>query len=124
VIWLKPLNYCFDISDDLREELHEMLTPTVLKPSKCKLDCLLNLHFYYVQFIPIPADRNYRIFGLFVINPLPTEAEKLEVDLHLARGRIVKAGMRHLGTISFNEEQASSCSLFHTLTHYLFMNVV
>ncbi|KAM0886804.1 hypothetical protein ACQ4PT_029462 [Festuca glaucescens] len=91
--------------DDLREELHEMLTPTVLKPSKCKLDCLLNLHFYYVQFIPIPADRHYRIFGLFVINPLPTEAEKLEVDLHLARGRIVKAGMRYLGTISFNEEQ-------------------
>uniref|UniRef100_A0A453CF00 Dicer dsRNA-binding fold domain-containing protein n=1 Tax=Aegilops tauschii subsp. strangulata TaxID=200361 RepID=A0A453CF00_AEGTS len=91
--------------ESLREELHEMLIPTILKPSTCKLDCPLNLHFYYIQFFPIPADRHYRIFGLFVINPLPMEAEKLEVDLHLARGRIVKAGMKHLGTISFDEEQ-------------------
>ncbi|XBJ03091.1 hypothetical protein VPH35_022331 [Triticum aestivum] len=91
--------------ESLREELHEMLIPTILKPSTCKLDCPLNLHFYYIQFFPIPADRHYRIFGLFVINSLPMEAEKLEVDLHLARGRIVKAGMKHLGTISFDEEQ-------------------
>ncbi|KAG8082637.1 hypothetical protein GUJ93_ZPchr0014g47162 [Zizania palustris] len=91
--------------ESLREELHEMLIPAVLKPSIFKLDGLLNLHFYYVKFIPIPADRRYQMFGLFVINPLPEEAETLEVDLHLARGRIVKAGIRHLGTIAFDKEK-------------------
>jgi endoribonuclease Dicer len=125
IILVIRLSYCLHISDEsLREELHEMLIPTILKPSTCKLDCPLNLHFYYVQFFPIPADRHYRIFGLFVINPLPMEAEKLEVDLHLARGRIVKAGMKHLGTISFDEEQAPSCSFFHMLTCDLLLNVV
>ncbi|KQJ83511.1 hypothetical protein BRADI_5g15337v3 [Brachypodium distachyon] len=91
--------------DSLREELHEMLIPSVLKPSRCKQDCLLDLHFYYFKFFPIPADRHYQMFGLFVINPLPEEAEKLEVDLHLARGRIVKTGIKHLGTMVFDKEQ-------------------
>uniref|UniRef100_A0A0D9W711 Dicer-like protein 4 n=1 Tax=Leersia perrieri TaxID=77586 RepID=A0A0D9W711_9ORYZ len=94
--------------ESLREELHEMLIPEVLKPSRLKLDCLSKLHFYYVRFIPIPEDRRYQMFGLFVINPLPEEAETLEVDLHLARGRIVKAGIKHLGKIAFEKEQASS----------------
>uniref|UniRef100_A0A0D9ZN12 Dicer-like protein 4 n=1 Tax=Oryza glumipatula TaxID=40148 RepID=A0A0D9ZN12_9ORYZ len=67
--------------DSLREELHEMLIPAVLKPSGLKLDCLSNLHFYYVKFIPIPEDRRYQMFGLFVINPLPVEAETLQMML-------------------------------------------
>ncbi|KAF2934887.1 hypothetical protein DAI22_04g193100 [Oryza sativa Japonica Group] len=91
--------------DSLREELHEMLIPAVLKPSGLKLDSLSNLHFYYVKFIPIPEDRRYQMFGLFVINPLPVEAETLQVDLHLARGRIVKAGIKHLGKIAFEKEK-------------------
>uniref|UniRef100_A0A0E0KSN5 Dicer-like protein 4 n=1 Tax=Oryza punctata TaxID=4537 RepID=A0A0E0KSN5_ORYPU len=67
--------------DSLREELHEMLIPAVLKPSRLKLDCLSYLHFYYVKFIPIPEDRRYQMFGLFVINPLPVEAETLQMIL-------------------------------------------
>uniref|UniRef100_A0A0D3FXT9 Dicer-like protein 4 n=1 Tax=Oryza barthii TaxID=65489 RepID=A0A0D3FXT9_9ORYZ len=67
--------------DSLREELHEMLIPAVLKPSGLKLDSLSNLHFYYVKFIPIPEDRRYQMFGLFVINPLPVEAETLQMML-------------------------------------------
>ncbi|KAL6652413.1 hypothetical protein ACP70R_011338 [Stipagrostis hirtigluma subsp. patula] len=91
--------------ESLREELHEMLIPAVLKPSRCNLDCLLNLHFYYIEFIPLPADRRYQMFGLFVINPLPKESEKLDVELHLARARIVKAGIKYLGMISFDKEE-------------------
>ncbi|XP_062184952.1 endoribonuclease Dicer homolog 4 isoform X3 [Phragmites australis] len=91
--------------EGLREELHEMLFPAVLRPSRCKLDCSLNLHFYYIEFIPIPADRRYQMFGLFVINPLPKEAEKLDVELHLAHARIVKAGIKYLGMIAFDKEE-------------------
>lgn len=101
-----------------------MLIPAVLKPSRCKLDCLLNLHFYYVEFIPIPEDRHYQMFGLFVINPLHKEAEKLKVDLHLARGRIAKAGIKHLGTIEFDKEKASSGSFVQLLTHDIVLNIV
>lgn len=89
-----------------------MLTPAVLRPSRRKLDCLLKLHFYYIEFIPIPADRRYQMFGLFVINRLPEEAEKLDVELHLARARIVKAGIKYLGMMAFNKEEALSAYLF------------
>ncbi|KAJ1271827.1 hypothetical protein BS78_06G155400 [Paspalum vaginatum] len=91
--------------ESFREELHEMLVPAVLRPSRCKLDSLLDLHFYYIEFIPKPADRRYQMFGLFVIYPLPKEAEKLDVELHLARARIVKAGMKYLGMIAFNKDE-------------------
>ncbi|KAK3144295.1 hypothetical protein QOZ80_4AG0311150 [Eleusine coracana subsp. coracana] len=91
--------------EGLREELHEMLIPAVLRPLRCKLDCSLNLHFYYIEFIPIPADRRYQMFGLFVIDPLPKEAEKLDVELHLARARIVRAGIKYIGMIGFDKEE-------------------
>ena len=105
-IWVK---YFFHFSDEsFREELHEMLIPAILRPSRYKLDCLLNLHFYYIEFIPKPADRRYQMFGLFVIDALPKEAEKLDVELHLARARIVKAGIKYLGMIAFNNEEALS----------------
>lgn len=86
-----------------------MLIPAVLKPSRYNLDCSLNLHFYYIEFIPKPADRRYQMFGLFVIDALPKEAEKLDVELHLARVRIVKAGIKYSGMITFNKEEALSC---------------
>ncbi|XP_006653591.1 endoribonuclease Dicer homolog 4 [Oryza brachyantha] len=101
--------------ESLREELHQMLIPAVLKPSRLKLDCLLSLHFYYVKFIPIPEDRRYQMFGLFVINPLPVEAETLQVDLHLARGRIVKAGIKHLGKIAFEKEKMMLAQKFQEM---------
>jgi endoribonuclease Dicer len=106
--WLNPF---FHVSDEsFREELHEMLVPAVLRPSRYKLDCLLNLHFYYIEFIPKPADRRYQMFGLFVIDALPKEAEKLDVELHLAHARVVKAGIKYLGMMTFNKEEALSCS--------------
>ncbi|GJN27074.1 hypothetical protein PR202_gb15060 [Eleusine coracana subsp. coracana] len=90
VPWTTDISESNKTDDEgLREELHEMLIPAVLRPSRCKLDCSLNLHFYYIEFIPIPADRRYQMFGLFVIDPLPKEAEKLDVELHLARARIM-----------------------------------
>ncbi|AQK44734.1 dicer-like 103 [Zea mays] len=98
-----------DDDESFREELYEMLIPAVLRPSRCKLDSSFKLHFYYIEFIPIPADRRYQMFGLFVINRLPEESEKLDVELHLARARIVKAGIKYLGKIEFNKEEALSC---------------
>ncbi|AQK44789.1 dicer-like 103 [Zea mays] len=94
-----------DDDESFREELYEMLIPAVLRPSRCKLDSSFKLHFYYIEFIPIPADRRYQMFGLFVINRLPEESEKLDVELHLARARIVKAGIKYLGKIEFNKEE-------------------
>ena len=94
-----------------------MLIPSVLRPSRCKLDCSLKLHFYYIEFIPKPADRRYQMFGLFVINRLPEESEKLDVELHLAHARIVKAGIKYLGKIEFNKEEALSCLSVQMLRH-------
>lgn len=94
-----------------------MLIPAVLRPSRCKLDCSLKLHFYYIEFIPVPADRRYQMFGLFVINRLPEESEKLDVELHLAHARIVKAGIKYLGKIEFNKEEALSCLSVQMLRH-------
>lgn len=100
-----------------------MLIPAVLRPSRCKLDSSLNLHFYYIEFIPIPADRRYQMFGLFVIDPLPKEAEKLDVELHLARARIVRAGIKYIGMIRFNGEEALSSSSFQIIIQSV-MNIL
>ncbi|XP_073000978.1 endoribonuclease Dicer homolog 4-like isoform X2 [Typha latifolia] len=91
--------------DSLREELHEMLVPAVLKESWSNLNSQINMYSYYIRFVPVPLDRDYRMFGLFVMTPLPEEAENLEVDLHLAHGRIVKAGIEALGMSTFDKEE-------------------
>lgn len=101
--------------ENLREELHAMLVPDALKISWNNLDNDINLFFYYIRFVPIPEDRQYRMFGLFVKAPLPKEAEALEVDLHLARGRIVKTGFEPLGMLTFNKEEVKNLDLVNNL---------
>ncbi|XP_010932228.2 endoribonuclease Dicer homolog 4 isoform X2 [Elaeis guineensis] len=101
--------------DNLREELHEMLVPAALKISWNNLDNDVNLFFYYIRFVPIPEDRQYQMFGLFVKAPLPKEAEALEVDLHLAHGRIVKTGFEPLGTLTFNKEETKLAENFQEM---------
>ncbi|KAJ6837174.1 endoribonuclease Dicer-like protein 4-like isoform X1 [Iris pallida] len=94
-------------SDDdcLKEELHEMLVPSVLREPWTIVDGSIDVYFYHVSFVPIPEDRHYRDFGLFLKSPLPKEAETMQVDLHLARGRIVKTGFVPFGMIKFHREE-------------------
>lgn len=94
-------------SDDdcLKEELHEMLVPAVLRESWTIVDGNIDVYFYHVSCVPIPEDRRYRDFGLFLKSPLPKEAETMHVDLHLARGRIVKTGFVPFGMIKFDREE-------------------
>jgi endoribonuclease Dicer len=83
-----------------------MRVPALLKePWLSGFDKKVDMHSYYIRFLPIPDDRDYRMFGLFLMSKLPEEAELLEVDLHLAHGRIVKTGLNRLGLISFDKEE-------------------
>ncbi|XP_020109653.1 endoribonuclease Dicer homolog 4 isoform X1 [Ananas comosus] len=96
---------CNSNEDENLRELYEMLVPSVLKASRSNFDSQINMYFYYIRLVPIPEDRQYRMFGLFVMSPLPKEAEKLEVDLHLAHGRIVEAGIEPKGMLTFCKEE-------------------
>nr|CAD1831898.1 unnamed protein product [Ananas comosus var. bracteatus] len=96
---------CNSNEDENLRELYEMLVPSVLKASWSNFDSQINMYFYYIRLVPIPEDRQYRMFGLFVMSPLPKEAEKLEVDLHLAHGRIVEAGIEPKGMLTFCKEE-------------------
>lgn len=89
----------------LREELHEMLVPAALKVPWSFADDNVDMYSYYIKCIPIPVDRNYREFGLFIKVPIPNEAGTMEVDLHLARGRIVKAGFVPTGRVTLDREE-------------------
>ncbi|XP_009418500.3 endoribonuclease Dicer homolog 4 isoform X1 [Musa acuminata AAA Group] len=88
-----------------REELYELLVPAALRRSWSNDDTNINLHFYYIRFIPKPKDRQYRMFGLFIKNPLPQEAESLKVDLHLTHGRIVETTLTPQGMTTFDKEE-------------------
>ncbi|XXG64625.1 hypothetical protein AAC387_Pa05g2523 [Persea americana] len=88
--------------ETLRGDLHEMLVPAALRVPWSDAEIPVQLNFYFIEFIPIPDDRIYCPFGLFVKSPLPREAETMNVDLHLAHGRIVKAKLIPSGTIEFD----------------------
>ncbi|KAJ3708060.1 hypothetical protein LUZ61_011765 [Rhynchospora tenuis] len=102
--------------ENLREELHEMRVPALLKESwLSSTDKEVNMHSYYIMFLPIPDDRDYRMFGLFLMSRLPEEAESLEVDLHLPRHRIVKTGLKWLGLVSFDKEEMNIAHNFQEM---------
>lgn len=84
-----------------------MLVPAVLRQSWTKSQYPVRLNFYFMQFIPDPADRIYREFGLFVKSPLPGEAEHLKVDLHLARGRSVMTKLVPSGVAEFTKDEVT-----------------
>ncbi|KAF3452999.1 hypothetical protein FNV43_RR03432 [Rhamnella rubrinervis] len=88
-----------------RGELHEMLVPAVLKEPWNELEISVYLNSYNIEFIPDPQDRIYKSFGLFVKEPLPAEAEKMELDLHLARGRSVVTKLVPSGVAEFDKDE-------------------
>ncbi|KAL0915263.1 hypothetical protein M5K25_015666 [Dendrobium thyrsiflorum] len=105
----------YNEDENLREELYEMLVPTVLKGPLPYFEEKIKLYFYYIRFIPAPDDRKYHAFGLFLKAPLPKEAEAMEVDLHLARGRIVKSGFVNCGIVTFGKEEISLAQNFQEM---------
>ncbi|KAH6779316.1 hypothetical protein C2S52_010553 [Perilla frutescens var. hirtella] len=80
-----------DLSDsDNEDELHQMLVPAALRVPWTEEENICSFSCYYVKFNPIPADRTYRKFALFVKEPLPEEAGNLSLDLCLSHGRMMK----------------------------------
>ncbi|KAL4589871.1 hypothetical protein LXL04_002782 [Taraxacum kok-saghyz] len=95
-----------DDEDNSRRELHEMLVPSALRERWIKLKrTTIRLNSYFIKFTPSPADRLYKDFGLFIRAPIPKEAEKMQLDLHLARGRSVLAEIVPCGASEFNNNE-------------------
>ncbi|KAI3796093.1 hypothetical protein L1987_38757 [Smallanthus sonchifolius] len=97
-----------DCEDDKssRRELHEMLVPNVLQEPWIKVEnTTLSLNSYLIKFNPSPADRIYKDFGLFIKKRLPQEAEKMELDLRLARGRSVLSKIVPCGVLEFTDKE-------------------
>ena len=93
--------------DGSRGELHEMLIPSAFRQGWTNKEKVIHLYSYYVKFSPIPEDRIYKKFGLFVMTHLPLEAEKMEIDLHLAHGRSVMTNLVPFGVEEFNEDEVN-----------------
>ncbi|XP_058067534.1 endoribonuclease Dicer homolog 4-like isoform X3 [Magnolia sinica] len=106
-----------DDSEDeiLREELHEMLVPAALRVPWSITENPVCLHFYFIQFIPIPDDRQYQNFGLFIKTPLPKEAETMDIDLHLKHGRIVNTTLLPSGLIEFDNNEIIQAQNFQEM---------
>ncbi|KAK4369861.1 hypothetical protein RND71_009336 [Anisodus tanguticus] len=95
---------CSD-SEDARVELHEMIVPAAFKEQWTETENPVFLNSYYIKFLPCPIDRVYKNFGLFLKAPLPQEAERMKLDLNLARGRIVKTELIPSGTTNFENNE-------------------
>nr|AUH15440.1 dicer-like 4 protein [Dimocarpus longan] len=102
--------------EDLRAELHEMLVPAALRDSWKGSESPVCLYSYYIHFIPNPPDRIYKEFSLFIKSPLPEEAEKMELDLHLARGRTVMTKLVPSGVIKFSKDEIMEAQHFQEMS--------
>ncbi|XP_065848969.1 dicer-like protein 4 isoform X2 [Euphorbia lathyris] len=98
-----------------RGELHEMLVPAILKESFTIWKNSVCLNSYYIQFSPVPEDRIYKKFGLFVKAPLPLEAEQMELELHLAHGRYVKTKLFQSGPLEFTADEIIQARKFQEM---------
>ncbi|KAL6973925.1 endoribonuclease Dicer [Sarracenia purpurea var. burkii] len=99
-----------------RRELHEMLVPAALQEQWTDLEDPIYLNSYFVKFRPDPADRLYKNFGLFVKAPLPREAERMKVDLNLARGRLVMTELVPLGVAKFAKDEILQAQSFQEMS--------
>lgn len=98
-----------DADETSRRELHEMIFPAALKESWTGSGYLV-LYCYHIKCTPDPRDRNYKEFGLFVKAPLPQEAERMGLELHLARGRSVMVNLIPSGVVELLEEEVNGLS--------------
>ncbi|KAK7347176.1 hypothetical protein VNO80_21703 [Phaseolus coccineus] len=98
-----------------RGELHEMLVPSAFGQSWINEDKIVLLNSYYIKFCPCPEDRVYKEFGLFIMARLPMEAEKLELDLHLAHGRSVMTKFIPFGVVEFDKDEIKMAENFQEM---------
>nr|AIE15767.1 Dicer-like protein 4b [Salvia miltiorrhiza] len=98
-----------------RFELHQMLVPAALRVPWTEVDDFCTFSCYYMKFNPIPADRTYRKFGLFVKESLPEEAGNLSLDLCLANGRMVKTQLIPSGASTFDKAEIALAETFQKL---------
>lgn len=98
-----------------------MLVPATLKYPRNRGDIPVYLNSYYIKFSPEPNDRTYKSFGLFVKEPLPAEAQKMEIDLHLARGRSVMTKFVPSGVAEFDKDEVKNCFLNGIQTFIFFI---
>lgn len=98
-----------------RAELHEMLVPALLKEPWNNSEMPVHLNSYFIKFIPHPNDRDYKKFGLFVKAPLPAEAQRMELDLHLSHGRSVMTELVPLGLVEFDQDQLLQAQKFQEI---------
>ncbi|XP_048227644.1 dicer-like protein 4 isoform X2 [Ricinus communis] len=101
--------------EGVRGELHEMLVPAVFKESLTSSENWINLHSYFIKFCPVPEDRIYKKFGLFIRAPLPLEAEQMELNLHLACGRYVTTKLVPLGCLAFHRDEITQAIYFQEM---------
>ncbi|KAL8145327.1 dicer-like protein 4 isoform X2 [Apium graveolens] len=105
---------CSD-DEDTRRELHEMLVPAVLREPWSKAENHVHLSSYFVKFRPHPLDRDYKQFGLFLKVALPGEAERMKLDLHLARGRSVVTELVPSSTMLFTRDEITLAEKFQEM---------
>ncbi|XP_051131155.1 dicer-like protein 4 isoform X2 [Andrographis paniculata] len=96
-------------------ELHEMLVPAALKKPWTEAGDHICFSSYYIKLRPDPADRVYRKFGLFVKEPLPEEAGRMELDLCLDNGRMVMTQLIPAGIYKFDKEEIASAEKFQRM---------
>ncbi|KAL1372177.1 hypothetical protein HN51_002320 [Arachis hypogaea] len=101
--------------DKSRGELHQMLVPSPFRKSWINEEKIVHLNSYYIKFRPFPEDRVYKKFGLFIMTCLPAEAEKLELDLHLAHGRSVKSTFVPFGVVEFDKDEIKMAEHFQEM---------
>lgn len=85
-----------------------MLVPAALRVPWTEVEEFCSFSCYYIKFNPIPADRTYRKFGIFVKESLPEEAGNLSLDLCLAHGRMVKTQLIPSGGSTFDKTEVNS----------------
>lgn len=95
-----------------------MLVPAALREPWIEMENSTCLSSYYIKFFPNPVDRVYKRFGIFMKSPLPEEAEKMKLDLCLARGRTVMTELIPSGVARLNKDEVCSA-----LTDPKFMGV-
>ncbi|KAK4265332.1 hypothetical protein QN277_026397 [Acacia crassicarpa] len=102
--------------DKLRGELCEMLVPSALRQAWANSDDIVHLNSYLIKFRPTPEDRIYKEFGLFMMTCIPAEAEKMKLDLHLARGRTVMTWIVPFGVIKFDKAEIQMAQTFQEIS--------
>jgi endoribonuclease Dicer len=98
-----------------RGDLYEMRVPVLFKQKWDPSTSCVNLHSYYIMFVPHPADRIYKKFGFFMKSPLPVEAETMDIDLHLAHQRSVSVKIFPSGVTEFDNDEIRLAELFQEI---------